>query len=204
MYYELAIRHYLAKPIVHIISAGEEAPFDVNQMRYVSFDIKDPDSIEVAQRELLAHVKALEAGERVVTPIQIAQILAESTPAGEETALRDVLSALYVAFGNLQQELMETKQFARALYYESPARTQAIFSPNVISGYGSPPVSLSTLVGSPVSPKHEKVIVSEAEKVAAKRALLRNTFYGDQPEPSDESAPEKPAKDSPQGKKFKI
>lgn len=146
VYYELAIRHYLAKPVVHIIAVGQEAPFDVDQMRYVRFDIQDPDSIEAAQKELLAHVEALEQGEKVVTLIQVANILSETGAGGEKTEILDVLGALYAAFGNLQQELMETKQFARAMYYESPARSERPFSLHFLSSL-APETKLSSLVG---------------------------------------------------------
>ena len=52
VYYELAIRHAVKKPVVHLITKGQEAPFDVNQMRYIPFDITDPGSIENAKEEL--------------------------------------------------------------------------------------------------------------------------------------------------------
>lgn len=155
VYYELAIRHYLAKPIVHIIKGGEEAPFDVNQMRFVAFDIADPDSIESAQTQLFAHVVALENGEKVVTPIQVARILAEPAPTGNGSEVVDVLNALYGAVGNLQQEIRSTREFAQALYNESPARS-SLFSP-FISGlspgfqlpssarYGNSPASIRSL-----------------------------------------------------------
>jgi hypothetical protein len=166
VYYELAIRHYLAKPIVHIIAAGQEAPFDVNQMRYVAFNITDPDSIEAAQRELLAHVDALEKGEKIITPIQLAHILAEPAQGGKGNETVDVLNALYGAVSNLQQEMRSTKEFVQEMYFESPARTMGIFGTRLGSG-----TKLSSLAAAAYSPTPMHTIGSEVEIIAAKRAV---------------------------------
>jgi hypothetical protein len=45
VYYELAIRHAATKPVIHIIADGQDAPFDVKDMRLISYDLKDPDSL---------------------------------------------------------------------------------------------------------------------------------------------------------------
>lgn len=58
VYYELAIRHAVKKPVIHLITKGQAPPFDVSQMRYVSFDITDPESIERAQQQLKDQVEA--------------------------------------------------------------------------------------------------------------------------------------------------
>ncbi len=39
VFYELAIRHALRKPVVQIIRAGDKIPFDVNQVRTISIDL---------------------------------------------------------------------------------------------------------------------------------------------------------------------
>jgi hypothetical protein len=177
VYYELAIRHYVAKPIIHIITAGEEAPFDVNQMRFVAFNIADPDSIESAQSELLLHVEALEKGEKVVTPIQVAHILAEPVPTENGSEVADVLNALYGAVGNLQQEIRSTREFAQALYEESPARSNALFG--VATFRGPSTLNLSTLaamnlplpaVAKPVS----RIAQSMKEAKSAEESTSRN------------------------------
>jgi len=186
VYYELAIRHYLAKPIVHIIAAGQEAPFDVNQMRYVPFTITDPDSIDAAQKQLLAHVEALEKGEKIVTPIQLAHILAEPALDGKGNETLDVLNALYGAVSNLQQEMRSTKEFVQEMYFESPARTIGMFGMNTAGVSG---MKLSSLSGAPFSTTPVRTVGfgSLADRVAAKQAV--KSAKG---EPPAESTPTKP------------
>jgi hypothetical protein len=41
VYYELAIRHAVKKPIIQLISKGEKLPFDVGDMRTISIDTSD-------------------------------------------------------------------------------------------------------------------------------------------------------------------
>src|SRR5277367_6648795 len=74
VYYELAIRHAARKPTIHIISRGQDIPFDVQDMRVVLYDLTDPDSLEDAVRQLREYVKAIQQGEPVITPVQFAQI----------------------------------------------------------------------------------------------------------------------------------
>jgi hypothetical protein len=60
VFYELAVRHAARKPIVHLISKGQDIPFDVSNMRAVPYALDDPDLLEEAQTELGRKVKAIE------------------------------------------------------------------------------------------------------------------------------------------------
>ncbi len=115
VYYELAVRHAARKPVIHMIAEGEDTPFDVSQMRFIRFNIKDLDSVERARQELGGHVRAIEAGEDVQTPIQVAQIIA-SLPAAHGSSREIVALAQMFSAGleNLQQELRPIKEFIRA------------------------------------------------------------------------------------------
>ena len=115
VYYELAVRHAARKPVIHMIAEGDDAPFDVSQMRFIRFDIKDLESVERAKRELGEHARVIEAGEDVQTPIQVAQIIA-SLPAPHGSSREMVaLAQLFTAgLANLQQELRPIKEFVRA------------------------------------------------------------------------------------------
>ena len=42
VFYELAIRHAIRKPYIHLLRLGEELPFDVHGMRVVQYDMTDP------------------------------------------------------------------------------------------------------------------------------------------------------------------
>jgi hypothetical protein len=102
VYYELALRHMFAKPVVHVIERGEKAPFDVSPMRYVEYDLKDPDVLDAAREELLRQVEAMEKGEKVVTLVQVAKVFAEASE-GKANETQAMLAAIYGAVGNLQQ-----------------------------------------------------------------------------------------------------
>jgi hypothetical protein len=102
VYYELALRHHFAKPVVHIIERGAVAPFDVNPMRYVEYDLKDPDVLDAARKEVVTQVEAMEKGEKVVTLIQLAGLLEK--PEVEE-GQPELLKGIYAAIGNLQQSV---------------------------------------------------------------------------------------------------
>ena len=59
VFYELAIRHALRKPLVQIIRKGEAIPFDVAGTRTIYVDHKDLDSVAAAKNEIIKQVKAL-------------------------------------------------------------------------------------------------------------------------------------------------
>ena len=61
VFYELAVRHAARRPVIHLIGKGESIPFDVANMRAISYALDDPDALEKAQQELERKVKAIEA-----------------------------------------------------------------------------------------------------------------------------------------------
>jgi hypothetical protein len=72
VFYELAIRHFLKKPLLQIIRKGEKIPFDIAQTRVVIFDV-DLDSAHTAREDLENQIKAIENQRfNVETPISIA------------------------------------------------------------------------------------------------------------------------------------
>lgn len=61
VYYELAVRHAAQKPVVHLIEHGEALPFDVANVRAISFSLTDPDLLVAAREELEKKVAAIES-----------------------------------------------------------------------------------------------------------------------------------------------
>ncbi len=61
VFYEIAVRHAARKPIIHLITKGQQIPFDVANMRAVPYALDDPDALEEAQDELRRKVNAIEA-----------------------------------------------------------------------------------------------------------------------------------------------
>ena len=72
VFYELAIRHYIKKPLIQIIRKGERLPFDIAETRVVIFET-DSESAETAKEDLKNQIKAIENQKfEVETPISVA------------------------------------------------------------------------------------------------------------------------------------
>jgi len=97
VFYELAIRHAIKKPLVQIIKKGEAIPFDVAGTRTVHVDHHDLDSVDEAKDEIIKQIKATERDAGLVdTPISVAldlQTLRQSDNP-EQRSLADLVSAI--------------------------------------------------------------------------------------------------------------
>jgi len=70
VFYELAIRHAIQKPLVQLIQKGEPIPFDVAPTRTIFLDHTDLDSVDDAKREIVKQVHWLESDPaKMETPI---------------------------------------------------------------------------------------------------------------------------------------
>ena len=106
VYYELAIRHFAKKPVVHLISEGQKPPFDVAPMRYISYNLKDLDSVARAAEALRAQVVAIEAGEVTLTLIQLADMV--TAPRGQDqNQFASFAIAIQSAVSNLQSDVRQ-------------------------------------------------------------------------------------------------
>jgi len=73
VFYELAIRHAVRKPVVQIIHAGESIPFDVAASRTIHVDHHDLDSVARCREELTQQIRSVEKDpSQVDTPISVA------------------------------------------------------------------------------------------------------------------------------------
>src|SRR6266567_4437246 len=82
VFYELAVRHALRKPLVQLIRKGDAIPFDVAGARTIHVDHHDLDSVETAKNEIIDQIKALEKDPSdLETPISVSldlQLLRQS------------------------------------------------------------------------------------------------------------------------------
>jgi hypothetical protein len=73
VFYELAIRHVVRKPVVQLIQKGELIPFDVSAIRTIRFDYQDLDSAAQCHDDLLKQIRAAEKDPTDVdTPVTMA------------------------------------------------------------------------------------------------------------------------------------
>jgi hypothetical protein len=88
VFYELALRHVVRKPIVQLIQYGERIPFDVAQNRTIEVD-RDLDSVNTCKRELEKQIRAVEEDATLIdNPISFAidvQLGRESNKPIEQT-----------------------------------------------------------------------------------------------------------------------
>ena len=104
VFYELAIRHAIRKPLVQLIQRGEQIPFDVAGTRTIQLDHQDLDSVDSAKQEMVAQIRALEGNpDKLETPISVSLDLQALRQSGdpEERSRAEVLSALNDLRGNL-------------------------------------------------------------------------------------------------------
>ena len=82
VFYELALRHALKKPVVQIIHAEDSIPFDVATSRMIKVDHRDLDSAAQAKDEIVKQIRSVEMNSMDVdTPISTAielQLLRQS------------------------------------------------------------------------------------------------------------------------------
>jgi hypothetical protein len=73
VFYELAVRHAIRKPLIQIIQKEEKIPFDVAGMRTVPIDHRDLDSVQEAKQEIERQVKAVtrKKPDEIESPISV-------------------------------------------------------------------------------------------------------------------------------------
>jgi DNA-binding transcriptional ArsR family regulator len=115
----VAVRHAVQKPIVHLITAGEEIPFDVANMRAVPYALDDPDALEAAQEELARKVESIEEADWVAARNPISAAREVSLLQGSEQPEARATGDLLASVGDLRDEV---RALARRLPASEPER----------------------------------------------------------------------------------
>ena len=75
VFYELALRHAVRKPVVHIIRKSDRIPFDINQARMIQIDTTDIYSlvpqIETYRSQIATFAKAALAADETSSPLEL-------------------------------------------------------------------------------------------------------------------------------------
>jgi len=84
VFYELAVRHAVDKPVILMATNGEKIPFDVAAQRVIFYDL-DPDNIAEAKEELRRQITAVESDTFIVdSPIEKPISLAHLEKSGDK------------------------------------------------------------------------------------------------------------------------
>ncbi|HTD15918.1 MAG TPA: hypothetical protein VK673_12100 [Chthoniobacterales bacterium] len=101
VFYELALRHAIKKPLVQMIQKPETLPFDVAMMRTVRFDIPDLDNVEQIKADLEKQIRHFEQNpDDVDSPISETLNIEtlKGSPKTQERALGELLSTITEMF----------------------------------------------------------------------------------------------------------
>jgi hypothetical protein len=137
VFYELAIRHALRRPFVHIIEAGHPIPFDVAANRAIVFDHTDLDSVANAIEGLERQMRAaLEPGTEIQSPFSVAIDLDALKVSGdpEKRGIADLMgmvAGLTRSVASLEKTLHNNRRRGRG--WRPPALTNKIAENSSIS-----------------------------------------------------------------------
>lgn len=111
VFYELAIRHVIKKPVIQLIRKGERIPFDVSVIRTIQIDHQDLDSVDEAKKEIRRQIESLKKDHTLVdSPISVAvdfQSLKRSDDPQQKAIveLRDMLSSMRFQLGTINNSI---------------------------------------------------------------------------------------------------
>lgn len=104
VFYELAVRHVIRKPVVQLIAKGEQIPFDVAATRTIQVDHHDLESAAKCRQALIGQIKSVEKdAAEVDTPISAAIDLQELRRSGNpmEKSVAELISSLQSLHGKV-------------------------------------------------------------------------------------------------------
>lgn len=89
VFYELAVRHAVRKPIIHITEDSlQELPFDINGMRVIQFDHRSLSSAAQCIDSIREYLAEFDAGAQVHSPISLAlDILGQTNITSDQKAI---------------------------------------------------------------------------------------------------------------------
>jgi hypothetical protein len=114
-FYEMAIRHKVGKPIIHMIRKGERIPFDVIPHRAIHFAHTHPDDHKEARTKLGSAVaEAIKPGYEADNPITHAggKLVFEQKASPEMKVLAEELAAMRARFDSVESALQAVQQNA--------------------------------------------------------------------------------------------
>ena len=120
VFYELAIRHVVNKPVIHMALEGQSLPFDLKDYRTIYFNT-DLKSGREAVKKLIAQIKEIQKNQtNFDNPISSATRYNEIVNAldnqsknlqdGKDYSTADLLSGLHIIISDLKTEMMEIKK----------------------------------------------------------------------------------------------
>lgn len=108
VFYALALRHSVNKPVVHMIKKGQDIPFDNPDFRTIFFDI-DVRSAHQARGSLRQSIDAITSGKPFFNPIKVASKLSEmkKSTSGDQKFAAELFEKLSSQISNQEHQIKE-------------------------------------------------------------------------------------------------
>ena len=125
VFYELAVRHAVRKPVIHLLEIGQEIPFDVANVRAVQYSLDDPDALEAGREDLQRKAEAIGRTDRPSSnPISAARDLQLLRTSGEprlelEGEILSAIADLRVEVQTLAKRMDERRSRGSAAHAEA-------------------------------------------------------------------------------------
>ncbi len=126
VFYELALRHAIRKPLIQLIEKGESIPFDVAGMRTISVDHRNLESADLARKEIVRQIRSAEGKtpEEIESPIGTAIDLMRLRQSGDQEK---------ISIARILEELAGLRRGMDALRRERPRDIGVGSSPQIAS-----------------------------------------------------------------------
>jgi hypothetical protein len=119
VFYELAVRHAVEKPVIHVIEPRvSQIPFDVADLRAIDFDLTDLDSIDSAIEKLRKQAEQALSGKWGETPIKLANIM---RPTKEDSLEMRLLKQAVQGIAEISAKLSSNVDYGITRYQVLPA-----------------------------------------------------------------------------------
>ncbi len=125
VFYELALRHAIAKPFVQIISKDEKIPFDIFDIRTIQYEL-DLAGADKAKRAIQEFTKTVQDLDRVETPvtevISLSNLDLNNDGHSDSSVLIEELQRINQNINNLEQKL--AGRFEQMMTHNQSPNTQ--------------------------------------------------------------------------------
>jgi hypothetical protein len=126
VFYELALRHTLKKPVVQIISSNEKIPFDIAASRTVHVDHHDLDSVARAKEEIVKQIHSVEKNpEDVDTPISVAVELQSLRKS--DNPLEKSYAEIITMLTEIRADMTEAREFGKPRFLHPELVEEILF-----------------------------------------------------------------------------
>lgn len=163
VFYELAVRHFIGKPVVQLIDQTEDLPFDVSDVNTIRLDHQDLDSVHNAKERLSRFILAAESDGKCTNPVTAAleslNIQVRDEGKSAKTLVESFSDLADRIIGELKDSKREREILWSKLYQPSTVAIQPAAAPTVddLSGLWDSNVGKVKLVqrGSDITGKYE-------------------------------------------------